>query len=182
MDYVILTKETEKKVQEIRRRIRRLQNWGSIASLRHLGISTRQQVGASFVSLKELAAQYTPDETVAEALWLTRQREEQILACFLLPQTTNKEKITQFMPHCLSPEIAEYMGSLVIAGHPGIREITENWCQSSEPFLQIAALCAVARHLVLHKTAPLISQDEFKALVNREYKDKYVRLVAERYR
>lgn len=182
MDYVILTKETEEKIQEIRRRIRRLQNWGSISSLRHLGVNARQQVGASFVSLKELAARYTPDETVAEALWLTRQREEQILACFLLPKTTNKEKITQFMPHCLSPEIAEYVGSLVIAEHPGIRGIMESWCRSSEPFLQIAALCAGARHLVLHKAEPLISQRFFKTLTNREYHDKYVRLVSERYR
>ena len=182
MDYVILTKETEEKIQEIRRRIRRLQNWGNITSLRHLSVSTSQQVGASFVSLKELAARYTPDKTVAEALWLTRQREEQILACFLLPKTINKEKITQFMPYCLNPEIAEYMGSLVIASHPDIREIIENWSQSSEPFLQIAALCAGARHLVLHKTAPLISQEEFKTLVTKEYEDRYVRLVAERYR
>jgi len=182
MDYMILTKDTEEKIKEIRQRIRRLQNWGSITSLRHLGLDTRQQVGASFVSLKELAARYTPDEAVAEALWLTRQREEQIIACLLLPKKINKEKITQFMQTCLSPEIAEYMGSLFVAEHPDIKEIIGNWANSSEPFLQIAALCAGARHLLLHKAAPLISPSSFKTLINKEYNDKYVRLVAERYR
>lgn len=181
MDYVILNKDTEEKIKEISRRIRRLQNWGSISSLRHLGMNTRQQVGASFVSLKTLAAQYTPDENVAEALWLTQQREEQILACFLLPKKINKEKITQFMSLCISPEIAEYMGFLVIAEHPDLREIVESWTNSSVPFLQTAALCAGARHLVLHKDAPLIPQSLFKALLNKEYEDKYVRLVAVRY-
>jgi len=101
MDYVILNKDTEEKIKEISRRIRRLQNWGSISSLRHLGMNTRQQVGASFVSLKTLAAQYTPDENVAEALWLTQQREEQILACFLLPKKMNKEKIISDLDKCI---------------------------------------------------------------------------------
>lgn len=182
MDYMILTKETEERIKEIRQRIRRLQNWGSIASLRHLGVNVHGQVGASYVSLKELASRYTPDETVAEALWLTRQREEQILACFLLPKKINKEKITQFMTYCLNPEIAEYIGSLLIAEHPDIQEIMENWGNSSKPFLQIAVLCAGARHFVLHKSDPLISQNFFKTLINKEYSDKYVRLVAERYR
>ncbi|MDE5638268.1 MAG: DNA alkylation repair protein [Odoribacter sp.] len=181
MDYMILNKETEEKVKEIRRRIRRLQNWGNISSLRHLGLSPRQQVGASFVSLKTLASHYTADETVAEALWLTRQREEQIIACFLLPKKINKEKITQFMQQCISPEIAEYMGSLFVCGHPDIQEITESWSNSPDPLLQIAALCAAARHLVLHKDAPRISESSFKTLLGKEYEDKYVRLVAARY-
>lgn len=182
MDYMILNKETEEKIKEIKRRIRRLQNWGNISSLHHLRVNTRHQVGASFVSLKTLASQYTPDESISEALWLSRQREEQILACFLLPKKINKEKITQLMPHCLSAEIAEYMGSLVIAEHPDIQNIMKNWTDSSEPFLQIAALCGGARHLVLYKNMPLISEVFFKNLLNKEYEDKYVCLVAERYR
>lgn len=182
MDYIVLNKETEEKVKEISRRIHRLQNWGSISSLRNLGINTQQQVGASYLSLKTLAAHYSPDERLAEALWHTRQREEQIMACFLLPKKINKEKITQLMQDCISPEIAEYMGSLFLAEHKDLAEIIEKWSGSSEFFLQIAALCAGARHLILHKTNPLISADSFKILINKEYKNKYVRLVAERYR
>lgn len=182
MNYIVLNKETEEKLKEISRRIRRLQNWGSISSLRNLGVDTHHQVGASYISLKNLAVRYSPDETVAEALWHTRQREEQIIACFLLPKKINKEKITQLMQDCSSTEIAEYMGSLFLSEHEDLAEILEKWSASSEPFLQIAALCAGARHLILHKTDPLIQPEAFKILINKEYKNKYVRLVAERYR
>ena len=38
------------------------------------------------------------------------------------------------MSLCISPEIAEYMGFLVIAEHPDLREIVESWTNSSVPF------------------------------------------------
>lgn len=181
MDYMVLDKNTEETLRSIRRHIRRLQNWGSIDSLSHLGLDASRQVGASFVSLKTLAARYTPDATLAEALWRTRRREEQILACFLFPQGMNKEKITQLMPACAGTEIAEYMGSLWLSGHPDIKGIAGEWADSPEPLLQIAALCAAARHLVLHKSSPQLSEDFLRTLASKEYPDKYVRLVAARY-
>lgn len=182
MKYFVLTPETEQKLAEIKRRIHRLQNWGSIVSLEHLGINPEKQVGASYLSLKTLAARYQPDENLAYALWNTQRREEQILACFLLPKKINKEKIIQLIPGCISEEVAEYMGSLFLSEHPELPEIIQKSKESAEPFFQIAALCAGARHLRLNKTNPLISPDLFKILINKEYENKYVRLVADRYR
>ena len=83
MEYAVLSPDTQKTFQEIQQRIRRLQNWGSIASLKNLGLPSGNQVGASFVSLKQLASSYSPDEQLAFLLWNTQKREEQIIACLL---------------------------------------------------------------------------------------------------
>lgn len=182
MEYLVLTPETEKKLHEINRRIHRLQNGGCIDSLKNLGVNTERQIGASYVSLKQLALQYEPEEKLALALWNTRQREAQIVACFLLPKEINKEKITQLIPSCMSTEIAEYVGAVLVSEHPELTVILKEWTDSAEPFLQIAALCAGAKHLILHKNKAAFSPDFFKTLVKKEYKDKYVQLVAQRYR
>ena len=99
MEYAVLSPDTQKTFQEIQQRIRRLQNWGSIASLKNLGLPSGNQVGASFVSLKQLASSYSPDEQLAFLLWNTQKREEQIIACLLLPKKINKEKIIYIDPY-----------------------------------------------------------------------------------
>lgn len=177
-----MTSETSARLREIRKRIFRLQNGGHIESLKNLGIDTAGQIGASFVSLKNLAAGYEPDENLATLLWYTHRREEQILACFLLPKKINKEKITQLIGSCYNEEIAEYFGSIYLCHSEELPVLTEEWKDSPLPFRQIALLTAYARHFLLYKSNPVLSRDLFKTLVNKEYENKYVNLVAGRYR
>ena len=53
--------------------------------MERIGADTRGQIGASYLSLKNLAGQYQPDLRLAQLLWGTKKREEQIVACFLFP-------------------------------------------------------------------------------------------------
>ncbi|CCZ09680.1 MULTISPECIES: DNA alkylation repair protein [Odoribacteraceae] len=181
MEYSVLSPDTEPRFKEIQKRIRRLQNRGNIESLEHLGINTENQIGASFLSLKTLAACYQPDENLAILLWNTCKREEQIVACLLLPKKINKEKITQLIQSCYNTELAEYFGSLYLCHQENLKEIASEWSDSNIPFQQIAALTACARHLILYKSAPVISADFLKLLSHKDYTDKYVKLVASRY-
>jgi hypothetical protein len=48
--------------------------------------------------------------------------------------------------------------------------------------MQLAIMTALARYLILNKESDKISKDYFRTVVNRNYKDKYVQLAAERYR
>ena len=99
MDFSIIDPHTNAVFQQILSRIRRLQSGGTIDSLQDIGANTDHQIGASYVSLKELAATYPPDEKLALLLWNQGQREEQIVACLLFPQDLNKEKINlEFIP------------------------------------------------------------------------------------
>ena len=180
--FKIIDKQSEQVFQEIERRIYRLQSGGTLDSLKAIGADTQGQIGASFVSLKQLASRYTPDETVALLLWNTGKREEQIIACLLLPEETNKEKITQLIKTCHNMEIAGYVGSLYLSHHPALLEISDEWLDSGIPSLQVAALTAIARHLIINKNNCLINKVEFKKILDREYKDNFVRMTAERYR
>ena len=182
MDFSIIDPHTNAVFQQILSRIRRLQSGGTIDSLQGIGANTDHQIGASYVSLKELAATYPPDEKLALLLWNQGQREEQIVACLLFPQDLNKEKITQLAPHCLHFEIAGYLGSLYLYKRSDLLELSEEWLNSENPLMQLAIMTALARYLILNKESDKISKDYFRTVVNRNYKDKYVQLAAERYR
>lgn len=181
-DFIFLDSQSEKTFTEICHRIQRLQSGGTIDSLQTIGAVTTNQIGASYVSLKTLAAEYLPDEKLATLLWKQQKREEQIVACFLFPPTINKEKITQFAETCSSYEIAGYLGSILLCRHAELAEIVSAWMLSEKPFLQVAALSGAARHLIVSKEEKKISEERFKQLVNQSYSDKYVELVAQRYR
>lgn len=182
MDFKVIDKQLHSRFEEILRRIRRLQSGGTMDSLQEIGADTRHQIGASYVSLKQLAVAYKTDEQLALLLWNTQRREEQIVACFLLPEATNKEKITQLISSCLNFEIAGYLGSIYLYKYPGLSGLADEWPDSEIPFQQLAILTAIARHLILYKEDKHISRDYFQLIVNRNYKDKYVQLTAERYR
>ena len=201
MDFSIIDPHTNAVFQQILSRIRRLQSGGTIDSLQDIGANTDHQIGASYVSLKELAATYPPDEKLALLLWNQGQREEQIVAWYngvydryKYPVITrhhvpvewrfdlNKEKITQLAPHCLHFEIAGYLGSLYLYKRSDLLELSEEWLNSENPFMQLAIMTALARYLILNKESDKISKDYFRTVVNRNYKDKYVQLAAERYR
>lgn len=181
-DFKIVDKNLNSRYEEIRRRIRRLQSGGTIDSLQEIGANTDKQIGASYVSLKQLASVYKPDEQLALLLWNTQHREEQIVACLLLPKEINKEKITQLTKNCLNLEIAGYLGSQYLFRYPYLTEIMNEWVESDVPSQQIAILTALARHLIMNKKDSQITETYFQSVVTRKYKNKYVQLAAERYR
>lgn len=182
MEVTVIEPALQKKFQEITRRIRRLQSGGTLDSLKTIGADTSRQIGASYVSLKELAKTYPPDEKLALLLWNQQKREEQIVACFLFPQGINKEKITQLVATCLTPEIAGYIGSVYLTPSPDLADLVPSFLASQEPFLQIAALTAMARYFIINPEGTAISKEVFKKAVCTFYENKYVQIVAERYR
>ena len=181
MNFKIVDNQLDTLFQEIRRRIHRLQSGGTIDSMASIGANTDHQIGASFVSLKQLAQRYTPNESLALLLWNEQKREEQIIACFLFPEELNTEKMEQLCNSCLSFEIAEYFGSLYLHKHSQLLEIAAAWLDSGSPFLQVASLTAISRHLILHKSDARITPEFHQNILQRKYEHKYVQLLAERF-
>ncbi len=182
MPFKIITPDIEKLLSEIRRRIRRLQSGGTIDSLINIGANTENQLGASFLSLKKLATAYEENEEIALLLWNSQKREEQIIACFLFPNNLITEKITQLSESCLNYEIASYLGSIYLYKLPQLAQITSPWLDSKIPYQQIAILTAMARHLIINKDDSPPLKELFHSATQRHYTDKYVQLMAERYR
>ena len=112
MEVFPIDKKTEQIFKEVSRRIFRLQNGRSLDSMERIGADTRGQIGASYLSLKNLAGQYQPDLRLAQLLWGTKKREEQIVACFLFPvQELITEKITTTLLQLRDSGIFRNIGS-----------------------------------------------------------------------
>ena len=60
MEVFPIDKKTEQLFKEVSRRIFRLQNGRSLDSMERIGADTQGQIGASYLSLKNLAGQYNP--------------------------------------------------------------------------------------------------------------------------
>jgi hypothetical protein len=181
VEYMVLDADTESKLQGIRKRIDALQNWGYGESMKSLRLEAGASNGAGFVSLKALAGEYQADKKLAQCLWSCRKREEQIVACFLLPLTTSVAELEELMSSCINHEVAEYMGSLHLAQREDIAELADRWSCSDALFLQVAALTGAARHRILYASDSRISPQTFTMLTNRDYQDRYLKIIANRY-
>lgn len=182
MDYHYIDPETHRLFLHIRKKIHTLQNWGFDESIKKLHLNIQSYNGASFPSLKELACSYKPNEKLAFLLWSCRKREEQIVACFLFPQAISRERLIQYMKCCDSYEIAEYIGSIILAERKDLPEFVKEWSHSDNAFFQVAAITGAARNRILHKSNPEISDSLFQSVIHKPYKDKYVKLVSDRYK
>ena len=143
MEVFPIDKKVEQLFKEVSRRIFRLQNGRSLDSMERIGADTRGQIGASYLSLKNLAGQYQPDLRLAQLLWGTKKREEQIVACFLFPvQELITEKITQLL---------QYFGTLVLSKRENVKQMVNEYLNSDHSYLQVAALTAIGRSRIDRK-------------------------------
>lgn len=176
-----INKETEQTFKEISRRIFRLQNGRSLDSMENVGADTRGQIGASYLSLKNLATRYPKDQKVAQLLWGTGRREEQIVACFLFPvEDLITEKITQLLEHCHSFEIAEYFGTLVLSKRKDLENRVSEYLQSASPFLQSAALTAIGRNRIDNKLNPVFTDSYIREIDTNKFIEPHVQTVYNR--
>lgn len=183
MEVYPINKETEQTFKEISRRIFRLQNGRSLDSMENVGADTRGQIGASYLSLKNLATRYPKDQKVAQLLWGTGRREEQIVACFLFPvEDLITEKITQLLEHCHSFEIAEYFGTLVLSKGKDLENRVNGFLQSGSPFLQSAALTAIGRDRIDNKLNPVFTDSYIRGIDPNKFIEPHVQTVYNRIR
>ena len=82
MEVFPIDKKTEQLFNEVCRRIFRLQNGRSLDSMERIGADTRGQIGASYLSLKNLAGQYQPDLRLAQLLGEQRNEKNKSLPVF----------------------------------------------------------------------------------------------------
>ncbi len=77
-----LVKQT---IKDIKQSFRLLMNGVTAQSMREKGIDQHLNWGAAVIHLGEMAAEYTPDYKLAQALWKENVRECKILATMLMP-------------------------------------------------------------------------------------------------
>ncbi len=181
MEVFPIDKKAEQLFNEVRRRIFRLQSGKSLDSMERVGADTRGQIGASYLSLKNLSRQYQPDLNLAQLLWGTKKREEQIMACFLFPvDELITEKITQLLQYCYNFEIAEYFGTLVLSKRKDIEQMVNEYLQSDHPLLQAAALTAIGRSRIENKVSSPFSDSYIQNIDCNKFTNGNVQKIYER--
>lgn len=181
MEVFPINKESEQLFNEVSRRIFRLQNGRSLDSMERIGADTQGQIGASYLSLKNLAGQYRSDLKLAQLLWGTRKREEQIVACFIFPiQELITEKITQLLSYSYNFEIAEYFGTLVLAQREDIEQLVGEYLHSDDPLLQTAALTAIGRSRINRKSNSPFTDSYIRKIDKNKFTEMYVQKVYDR--
>lgn len=98
----------KERVKEIKQSFRLLMNGVTAQSMRDKGVDYHINWGASLPHLREMAAEYQPDHTLALELWKENVRECKILATMLMP----KEEFTldlalQWTEQTQTQEVAE---------------------------------------------------------------------------
>lgn len=73
-------------LREIKQSFRLLMNGVTAQSMREKGLDYHLNWGANLLHLREMAAEYTPDRRLAQALWQENIRECKILATLLMPK------------------------------------------------------------------------------------------------
>ncbi len=100
--------ETKTRVKEIKQSFRLLMNGVAAQSMREKGVDYYINWGASLPHLREMAAEYTPDHTLALELWKENVRECKILATMLMPHDTLSLDIAMlWVEQTRTQEIAE---------------------------------------------------------------------------
>ena len=83
MEYLLDDPESEKVYQDLLRKLKLLQNGEVSDSMAQRGVVYKLNLGASIVSIRQLAEKYQRNHVVALKLWNKQWRETMIMATLL---------------------------------------------------------------------------------------------------
>lgn len=80
------------------------------ASMRSKGINYKLNFGLNSISIREVAASFSPDKELAEELWKDPVRECKILATMLYPKEEfTKDSADKWLDDCFTTELTEQL-------------------------------------------------------------------------
>jgi 3-methyladenine DNA glycosylase AlkD len=150
MEYLLDDPESEQIFQDILRKIRPLQNGEVADSMTKRGIEYKINLGASVISLQQLAAQYKPNHLVALKLWNKQWRETMILATLLdEPAAVTSNQMDFWAKNFRNIEIAMNLFSKTIIAY----EKATEYCLGKKTLIKITGLLMMGRLALTDKQA-----------------------------
>ena len=141
-----MTEETKDKVKEIKRSFRLLMNGVTAQSMRDKGVGYKINWGASFLHLKEMAAEYGKDYDLAIELWKEDIRECKILATLIMPaEKMSAEIVEVWMEGVKTQEVAEMLAFNLLQYVDYAPVIAYSWIASSNPYEEICGFHILSR-------------------------------------
>ena len=134
------------KVKEIKRSFRLLMNGVTAQSMRDKGVGYKINWGASFLHLKEMAAEYGKDYDLAIELWKEDIRECKILATLIMPaEKMSAEIVEVWMEGVKTQEVAEMLAFNLLQYVDYAPVIAYSWIASSNPYEEICGFHILSR-------------------------------------
>lgn len=163
MEYLLDDPVSEKTYQEILRRVKPLQNGATSEAMRQRGVIYKLNLGASVVSLRQLAENYRPDHLLALKLWNKQWRETMILATMLeKPDELTANQMDFWVKQIPQVEIAEQAAMNLFSKSPLAFEKAMEYCLERKTLAKITGLLMMGRLALTNKNAP---NEQFEAFL-----------------
>jgi 3-methyladenine DNA glycosylase AlkD len=163
MPFLPYNQDIDATVKEIMIKIRVAMNGVTSELMSDRGVHYKTNFGVAFPNLQKIAQQYSPNELLANHLWLKSVRETKILAILLFPpKALTLEKSISWISACDTIELIEYLCAHLFV-HSSFVPILINQLSSISGEKQtIAAYTLAAHYCKRHK--PDLTQ-EFLSLL-----------------
>ncbi len=181
MEYLLDDPVSERVYQEILRRVRPLQNGEVADSMTQRGVVYKLNLGASVISLQQLAAEYTPNHLLALKLWNKQWRETIILATLLeKPEEVTENQMDFWVKQIQHTEIAEQAAMNLFSKTPYAYKKAVEFCLGKKTHSKITGLLMMGRLALTDRTAENERFEEFLELFPPLAKDTKLSLVFRR--
>lgn len=170
MKLVYLSPSIRKEMQEIKREIVLSMNGIVAESLEKQGLNYKRNYGVVVSRLCEIARKHTANAPLAEALWLSGEREFMLLACMLQPKEEYSiDDAKKWLKNVSNAELAEQLSFRLLSRVSFANEVVSYAFQQEDMWQKLVALYILPRivhqldiassQAYLHEILPLLDAD-----------------------
>lgn len=161
-------------LKEIKSKFRLYMNGPVSQSMREKGMDYKINFGIEYPRIKEIAAGYSANHELAQALWKENIRECKIMAGLLQPVETFYPEIAEiWIEDMRYPELAEYTVMNLFQRLPYASDVVFQWIADEREYFQLCGFLLMARllgkGLVLNERAEAEFLDQALTSIESEY-------------
>ena len=154
--------ELQDTIKSIKAQLRLYMNGAVSQSMRQHGISYKLNFGIELPRIKEIASMYSPDHSLAQALWKENIRECKILAGILQPKDSFFPEIADIWVESIDQqEIAELTCMHLFQHLPYASEKAFQWIADERCYFQVCGFLLLARLFMHNALLNERSENEF---------------------
>lgn len=133
-------------IQQIRQRLRLAMDGAVSASMRAKGVNYKLNFGVTLPRLKEIAADFIPNVSLAQELWKQDVRELKILATMLYPKDLfTPQQASEWVSEIRHIEIAEQFCANLMQDLPFAPACAADWIQDTSDYISITGYILYSR-------------------------------------
>ena len=118
------------------------------ARMRESGMPYKLAFGVELPRLQDIASEFTPNRTLAQALWNENVRECKILAALLMPPGEMLPEMADiWVEEMPTAEIAQVCSMFLLSREPWAAETAFVWIAADHPMRQLCGFLILARLL-----------------------------------